>query len=466
MNINASVLAAAITAAFATPALAAVSAEEAKALGGSTLTEWGAERAGNKDGSIPAWTNEKVKVPASYNPKEPGQTPDPWNDKPLYTITAANMDKYASRLTPGQMQMLKQYPGFRMDIYPTRRTIDFTKWAIESTIKNATSAKATNGGIKLEGAYGGVPFPIPKNGNEVVWNHLLAVQPVAIAGQTVVFTVDGTGKVVNQGIQDVTYQFPYWDPSIPGIRPSNSQYWVLRFDALSPARKVGEKYVIIMALDPKDPGLRAWQYIPGQRRVKLAPDLAYDTPSPVSGGNSNMDQGQVFLGAQDRFDMKLVGKEEKYVMANDQRIQDYKVCPPEKVFIKNYQNPDCVRFELHRVWRVDMTLKPGFRNSQPKRSAWFDEDWTGAAVGDTYDAAGKLWRHDYSQISLYYDSGDGHNWQANHSSLTYDLQNGAYVNQSWMAFKEGTIVGGYSINKNPKPATFFSPEALAGAGVR
>ena len=40
----------------AAPALAKISAEEAARLGGEELTPMGAERAGNADGSIPAWT--------------------------------------------------------------------------------------------------------------------------------------------------------------------------------------------------------------------------------------------------------------------------------------------------------------------------------------------------------------------------------------------------------------------------
>ncbi len=448
-------------------ALAAVSAEEAKALGGPTLTEWGAERAGNKDGSIPAWTGEKVAIPASWDPNVPHQYPDPWNDKPLYSVTQQNMAKYADKLTEGQAQMLKQYPGFRMDIYPTKRTVRYPKWMLENTAKNATSAKAANGGIRLEGAYAGIPFPIPKTGNEVIWNHLLVFNPPAIAGKTGVWMVDVTGKPVMQGIEDVHYQFPYWDPSIPGVRAPDSKYWVLRFDAMAPARKVGEKYVIISSLDPINPGQRAWQYIAGQRRVKLAPDLAYDTPSPVSGGAATMDEGQVFLGAQDRFDFKLVGKTEKYILVNNQKSYDYKTCPVEKMFIKNFPNPDCIRFELHRVWNVVATLKPGFRNVMPKRDMYFDEDWSGGAVGTTYDASGKIYRIDYSPISLFYDPKMPADTQYMdvHQSWTMDLQTGMYLNQSYNAFKEGNMIGGYQITK-PESLTFFSPEALAGEGIR
>ena len=73
-------------------AIAAVTAEEAKQLG-STLTPWGAEKVGNKDGSIPAYIGEPVKKPAAYDPKVPGQHPDPFGEKPLFSITAQNYTK-------------------------------------------------------------------------------------------------------------------------------------------------------------------------------------------------------------------------------------------------------------------------------------------------------------------------------------------------------------------------------------
>jgi hypothetical protein len=448
-------------------AMAAVSAEEAKQLGGPALTEWGAERAGNKDGSIPAWTGEKVKIPASWDPKEPQVTPDPWNDKPLYTITAQNMDKYADKLTPGQKGMFKVYPSYQMDIYPTHRTALFPKWLLENTIKNATSAKAANAGLKLEGAYAGVPFPIPKNGNEVIWNHVLAWAPLTLKGIDEVWSVANNGTRVLQGRFDVHYQFPFWDNSVPGIRTRDTKYWVLRFDAIAPARKVGEKYVIINALDAIDPGQRAWIYVPGQRRVKLAPDLAYDTPSPVSGGSSTMDEGKVFMGAQDRYDFKLIGKEERYILVNQQKASDYKVCPPEKAFQKNFMHPDCARFELHRAWHVEMTLKPGFRNLQPKRAIYVDEDWTGGAVGETYDSGGKLYRVDYAPITLMYDaSAPDVQYQNNQSATTYDLQTGNWGNSAWFAFKDANYVGGFVPGTKMLPGTFYSPEALAGEGIR
>ena len=161
--------------AFASIAFAAVSPEEAKQLGGPVLTIFGAERAGNKDGSIPAFSGEGgelVKVPASFDPNEPFHVPNPFNDKPLFAITTQNMETYADKLTEAQKALLKTIPGYRMDIYPTRRTAYYPKYVLDNSIKNATNCKGGPGELALVGCYGGVMFPIPKTGNQVMWNHL------------------------------------------------------------------------------------------------------------------------------------------------------------------------------------------------------------------------------------------------------------------------------------------------------
>ena len=450
-----------IAVALAGSALGAVSPEEAKQLGGPVLTEWGAERAGNKDGSIPAFTGERVKAPASYDPKQPSQTPDPFGDKPLYSINAQNAAQYADKLTVGQRETFKKYPNYRMDIYPTHRIVLMPKAAIENTLKNATSCKTANGGLRLEGCYGGVPFPIAKTGNEAVWNHELSFCSQSLTGIMQSLIVDANGKIVMQQVSQVDYEIPYWDMADTGVRPSSSNYYIIRFDGIAPARKVGEKAVLLYSLDPKNPGTRYYMYIPGQRRVKLAPDVAYDTPSPVSGGATTMDEAQVFAGAQDRFDFKLVGKRETYLLTNANKLTDAKVCPTEVTHMKNFINPDCARFELRRTWVVEATLKPGFRNTMPRRTMYFDEDRTGAATGETYDAAGKIYRVDYNPVTLLYTSDPQTQYTVARYGFTMDLQTGIVANSAY----SGHPGGGLKLSA-PKPKTFYSPEALAGEGIR
>ena len=70
-------------------AIAAVSPEEAARLGGPELTPIGAERPGNADGTIPAWTGGITEIPEGYSPGQRHRDPFP-EDEVLFTITAAN----------------------------------------------------------------------------------------------------------------------------------------------------------------------------------------------------------------------------------------------------------------------------------------------------------------------------------------------------------------------------------------
>ena len=151
-------------------ALAAVPAQEAAQLG-KNLTPMGAERAANAAGTIPAWDGGLTKPVAGY--KEGGHYPDPYAaDKPLFTIDAASMEKYKANLTPGQMALLKTYPTWKMNIYPARRSAAFPDGHYKETAANAGKVNLVSGGNGFSGTKGGIPFPIPKSGLEVIWNHL------------------------------------------------------------------------------------------------------------------------------------------------------------------------------------------------------------------------------------------------------------------------------------------------------
>src|SRR5450755_4356123 len=127
-------------------AFAAVTAEEAKKLG-TTLTPTGAERAGNADKSIPDYTGGVTTAPAEFK-KGSGTRPDPFAaDKPLYSINAKNLAQYEGKLTDGTKELLKKQPNYRVDVYPTRRSIAFPAYVVENTIKNATSVKMVDNGL-------------------------------------------------------------------------------------------------------------------------------------------------------------------------------------------------------------------------------------------------------------------------------------------------------------------------------
>ena len=453
--------AAIFAAAFAGLATAAVSADEAKQLGGSVLTAWGAEKAGNKEGTIPAYTGERARTTTIEGAKTPGNYVDPYaSEKPLYSITAQNMGQYSSVLTDGQVALFKRYPTFRMDVFPTHRTAIHEKYMLDNTAKNATACKTENDGQKLTGCYGGFPFPIPKTGAEAVWSHIMSHPAANWEGHIRTFIVDANGKLILNAEYHSTQSAPYLEPAMAGkVLPEGYQYWKLRFDAKAPARRIGENTIIIDPLDPKEPGRRAWSYIPGQRRVKLAPDLAYDTPSPASGGASTMDEQRLFLGAMDRYDFKLVGKKEVLMMYNDYKLTDYRVCPNEVSHTKNHLNPDCVRWELHRAWVVEAKLKPGFRHSLPKRVLYFDEDTWAAGTADSWDAAGSVYRIDNCPLIPWGDKAAGQ--IGGDYTYTYDLQTGIVSSTGGVGYPGANYPAVASV-----PATIYSPEALAGEGVR
>src|SRR5450830_1041892 len=163
----------ALTLAYAA-AHAAVSAEEAAALK-AALTPMGAEKAANKDGTIPAWNGGLTTVTPGFI--KGGRRPDPFaSDKAVYSVDAKNVQEHAARLPDGVKQLMQRYPNsFRVDVYPTRRTAAAPQYVYDNTFRNATRAKMveTSAGPVPEGAFAGVPFPIPKTGAEVMWNALL-----------------------------------------------------------------------------------------------------------------------------------------------------------------------------------------------------------------------------------------------------------------------------------------------------
>src|SRR5262245_40217041 len=84
------------------------------ALADDGLTPAGSERGASKDGAIPACEGAPAAAGWSYG-KSRRDAFKYKADKPLFTIDASNVDKYAANLSPGAVATLKQVPGFKMD---------------------------------------------------------------------------------------------------------------------------------------------------------------------------------------------------------------------------------------------------------------------------------------------------------------------------------------------------------------
>lgn len=367
-------------------ALAEVSAEQAGALK-STLTPLGAEKAGNKDGSIPAWTGG---ITSDIPGPKIGDVPvDPFPaEKPLMQITSKNVAQYADKLSEGTRALLDLYPdNFHLEVYPTHRTAAAPQWIYDNTLNNATKCKLIENGLSVQGCYGGVPFPIPGNGSEIIWNFLLRPEAESIEHgyKNMIGNSDGSRTLAGRGLEN--WQYPYY------YKEGNTQSWpgkyaLMRFLTTEPPFKSGESLVTHDGIDASNPR-EAWQYLVGQRRVRRAPTVGYDTPDFVASGANYFDELHGFIGQPDRYQWKLVGKKEMYIPYNTNKFHSEK---PDDVFTEKTLNSDKMRWELHRVWEVEATLAPGKRHAVPKRRFYIDEDsWT-ISLADGYDAQGKLWR--------------------------------------------------------------------------
>jgi Protein of unknown function (DUF1329) len=447
MNTAHKTLAALTLLGMALTAQAAVGDDEAKQLG-ATLTAFGAEKAGNKDGTIPEYTGGVTTPPAGYKAGS-GTRPDPFAaDKPLFSITNANLAQYADKLSDGQKALFKKYADYRMDVYPTRRSAAFPKTVLDNTVKNATRCKTLEGGLALATeCRGGLPFPIMKTGEEAMWNHLLHFHGYRYDFRGKQYLVDSAGRVVNTDEFTAQQEWPYYMDEAP----NPDIYYRVRSDKLQ-TRSVGVINTYYDYLNPVATGRRAWSYAPGQRRVRVAPDFTYDTPTDSSGGVETFDDITLFSGKLDRFDFKLAGKKEMILPYNNYQIQLTKA---DELLKPNFMNPDKVRWELHRAWVVESTLKAGKRHLYSKRNFYWDEDWAAGMV-DVFDANGKIWRVKFG-ISMPAYEIPAPNLLA---SFTYDLNGGQYVLVTHTA-----DTGGYTVGQ-PRPSSYFTPDAMAGGGVR
>ena len=438
---------------FAASVMAAVSADEAAKLGNS-LTPFGAEKAGNADGSIPAWTGGISTTAAAVDSR--GFLGNPFaGEKPLFTITAQNADQYKDKLTPGQLAMFKRYPDtYRMPVYKTHRSVNMPAEVVEATKRNALNTKMVQGGNGLESFGVANAFPIPQNGLEVIWNHITRYRGGSVK-RTVTQATPQTNGSYSLVYFDDEFVFPNKLKDYDASKPSNVLFY-FKQKVTAPSRLAGNVLLVHETLDQiKEPRM-AWLYNAGQRRVRRAPQVSYDGPGTAADGLRTSDNLDMYNGAPDRYDWKLNGKKEIYISYNNYELDSPKL-KYDDIIKAGHINQDLTRYELHRVWHVTATLKSGERHIYAKRDFYIDEDTWQAAAIDHYDGRGNLWRVGEAHALHYY------NKQVPWYSLEalYDLQSGRYLalgmkNEEKQAYEFGFI--GTSGD--------FTPAALRQAGVR
>jgi hypothetical protein len=434
-------------------AQAGITAEQVNSLGGPELTPIGAERAGNADGSIPEWTGGISELPAGYKPG--GRLVDPFaNEKPLVIITARNYQEHAEFLSPGQEAMFKRYPDtFKIPVYPSHRTAIYPDEVYQSVTENASKTGLVEGGNGVTNLGNAtVPFPFPTQGVEVYWNHVLRYRGRgSYRTNSVQVPLQQNGDFVPVWFETLVT----WARDMPENDNPNMLFAFMQ-SIKAPARLQGDVLLVHEFVDQVKEPRNAWIYNPGQRRVRRAPEVAYDGPGTASDNLRTADDLDMMNGSPDRYDWKLVGKKEMYIPYNTYKLHDGNL-KYKDVLHKGHMNPDYLRYEKHRVWVVDATLKKGARHIYARRTLYVDEDTWQIAMVDVYDGRGELWRFQEGHAMVHYQVKVP--WLAAESK--YDLISGRYL----VAGLTNEIKG-YPYEFDVKGLTMgdYTPAALRRAG--
>jgi hypothetical protein len=280
-----------------------------------------------------------------------------------------------------------------------------------------------------------------------MYNFFARYVPVYFGGEYMTWLTDSAGNRALSTRAFLLYRIDYWDNG----KTQSDQMSALFNNHLAPPSQAGEMDMRIQwkRMDQREP--TAWFYTPGQRRVRLAPEFKYDTVVTSNSGLFLWDEVNGFDGKMDRFDFKLAGKKEMFIPYNVYKFLNE---PTDQLFAEHHANPDPLRYELHRVWVVEATLKPGARHVNSKKVFYLDEDSWSIVAYQGYDQAGKLVRAQWFPLVQAYDIPA----PMNINQLIYD-----FVKQAW-ALEIG-VDGGFH-KTGPLPANYFTADAMAGRGVQ
>jgi len=401
-------------------AFAKVSSQDAEKLG-KELTSMGAMAAGNQAGTIPAYTGGLKSDPSadaftnSVAKKFAAETP-------LFTITAKNVNDYAANMSEGHVAMFKKYPDtYSMPVYKSQRTAAFPESVYKKSKSNAVSTELVAGGNGLKNFDETMPFAIPQNGVEVIWNHITRYRGGSIERNGAQLNVQENGSYVPVKI-NAQFTVPhYLEDGYDESKDANVLFYFMQ-QIKEPARLSGNVLLVHETIDQVTQPRLAWSYNAGQRRVRRAPQVAYDAPAQASGGLRTSDQIDMYNGASDKYNWKLIGKKEVYIPYNSYKLSDTSVKYSDLIKA-GHIDQSYTRYELHRVWQVEATLKDGERHVYGKRTFYIDEDSWQVALADQYDARGALWRVAEGHPIQFINANTP--WYG--ALFSYDLQSGRYV---------------------------------------
>ncbi|MDR3438747.1 DUF1329 domain-containing protein [Telmatospirillum sp.] len=366
-------------------------AADAGALG-TSLTAAGGDPGASSDGMVPAIENASPQLPGWTWGKPRKDFFKYKDDKPIYSVTSQNYERYIQFLSPGQIAHLKQDAKFRMDVYPSRRICTIPDFVAENTKKNVGLAKLGTDGWSLSDAVlPAIPFPMPGNGAEAMWNMKIRYRGVGVDWKkenTSLSPRPGSDEWI-RAIQEQTIYFPWGEKGSHKLSDLPKYDSMIYFSYFSPTAQAGQ--AVVGSSSFNETGSEAYYYFPGQRRVRRMPTYSYDAPEVGSENTYLVDEAFMFNGPLDRFDWKLAGKKELIVPYNALDVYNFNGNETDLVQ-SNGLDPSIRRYEIHRVWVVEASVKEGMRHVSPKRTYYLDEDSWNALLAEDYDAKGAIWK--------------------------------------------------------------------------
>jgi len=389
-------------------------------IGGDPLTPVGADRPGNRDNSIPPWSGglQRADWPASFKPG--GRLVDPYaGEKPLFTISAANLAQYRERVTPSHQALMKRYPGYVLPVYPTHRSVGYPQPIYDATRANRGRARLL-GADALEGARLGVPFPQPKSGVEIMWNHRTRYRGSSIEAQSsqAVVAVDGSRQMLKQ-FERVAFRYGNLRNPVDLATKNILLYYLTWFGK---ARNDVDFLVLVHETANSEKDARdIWVLPPNVPKMFRIPPVGYDQPFPGSDGMMFIDMLDMYNGAFDRYVWKLTGKRELYVPYNGYRLGDGSL-KYSQLLLPGHLQQNAARYELHRVWVIEAVEREGKRHAFGKRMFYVDEDSWSVLLVENYDREGRPWRFQEGHLLAFYDVQFAYAAPV----VTYDLKDGRY----------------------------------------
>ncbi len=338
---------------------------------------------------------EPIEQPIDSYDSSKNSYPDPFsNDEIIFTITNENYLEFSENiLTKGQVEMFIKYPGtFKMNVYQSRRSCSVPSEVYALTKSNAT---LTDEGEGIKGVVGSIPFPQPSEALHHVWNHILRYRGVEISGSSPFFIIDPDGSRVLGAGEAVAKN--YWNPFTNNDKGLQG---MLMTKVTHPPRLADASALVIESLNAFKTPRKAWVYNPGTRRVRRAPDIAYDYKPSASQGLTTADQFDGFNGAKDRYNWKSIGLQVKLMPYNAYKFHEATM---DEVLNPHHVNQDFLRYELVNVNVVEAKLKNDKRHIIPKRVMYFDVDSHNMLVEETFDANSEIMAYREFPIINFYD---------------------------------------------------------------